>query len=141
MLANYTLCQGDRVQWFRAEAEKDRWLEEWEMRQADYLRCIRYFGSMSEIWRGLVVDTAKSDSVQLGKNAYARKKGHMYADMKKHAIDLLVNQGYGHLWNDNRPLYEHLEEVRALPENIISYEAKKTTAGVKDGTGERVESI
>ncbi len=87
-----------------------------------------------------MVDTAK-DSVQLGKNVYARKKGHMFADMQKHAIDLPVEQGYGHLWNDKRPLYEHLDEVRALPENIISYEAKKTTGDVRDGTGERVESI
>ncbi len=74
------LIQGDRVQWFRAEAEKDRWLEEQEIRQADYLRCIRFFRKWSEIWKGLVVDAAKGDSIQLGKNAYARKKGHMFAD-------------------------------------------------------------
>jgi len=31
---------GDHVQWFRAEAEMERWREEWEIKQADFLRCI-----------------------------------------------------------------------------------------------------
>ena len=114
---------GDRVHWFRAEAEKARWQEEWEIRQADYLRCIRYFGKMAEIWKCLVKDSiADTSLVQLGKNAYARKKSHMYRSMKEHAVKLLTAEGYGHLLDDSKPFYKHMEDVRALPENILSYE-------------------
>ncbi len=67
-LANITI--GDCVHWFRAEAEKLRWQEEWEIRQADYIRCIRFFRMMAEIWKCLVKDSIADISlVQHGKNA------------------------------------------------------------------------
>jgi hypothetical protein len=40
---------GDRVQWFRGEAEMQRWLEELEIKLADFLRCIRSFRRMSQV--------------------------------------------------------------------------------------------
>lgn len=118
---DFSLASGDRVQWFRAEAEMRRWLEEWEIRQADYLRCIRYFQTMAQIWQGLVTICSDDNLVQLGKNAYARKKAQMYTDMANHAIELLTTEGYGHLLDDKKAFYEHIEAVRSLPENILSY--------------------
>ncbi|KAF9547927.1 hypothetical protein CPC08DRAFT_729608 [Agrocybe pediades] len=41
-------AEGDRVQWFRAEAEMKRWQEQWEIKQAELLRCIRTFSSTSK---------------------------------------------------------------------------------------------
>ena len=38
----------DQVQWFRAEAEMQRWLEEVEIKLADFLRSIRSFQKMSQ---------------------------------------------------------------------------------------------
>ncbi|KJA14195.1 hypothetical protein HYPSUDRAFT_150698 [Hypholoma sublateritium FD-334 SS-4] len=117
------LDEGDRVQWFRAEAEKERWQEEWEMRQADYLRCVRYFKKMGQVWMSLVTDVLRDDSVQLGMNAYARKQARMYTDMNEYAVKLLIGEGYGHLLDGEKPLYRHLDEVRALPENVLSYKS------------------
>ncbi len=39
----FTKVPGDRVSFFRAEAERDRWLEQWEIKIAEFLRCIRSF--------------------------------------------------------------------------------------------------
>jgi len=40
---------GDRVQWFRGEAEMQRWLEEMEIKLADFLQCIRSFHRMLQV--------------------------------------------------------------------------------------------
>lgn len=95
---------------------------------------------MAEIWKGLVRKSASdADIVQLGKNAYARKKSQMYSTMQAHAVDILVEEGYGYLLDDSQPFYKHIEAVRALPENIVAYEggyAEEDVAG-----GERVGSM
>ncbi len=122
----YFVVSGDRVQWFRAEAEMHRWQEEWEMGQADYMRCIRFFRAKGDIWTSLVADGADDDLVRLGKNASARKEARMYADMADYAVKLLSDQGYSYLLDDKKPLYQHLDEVRALPENVLSYQLKTT---------------
>ncbi|KAK0433192.1 hypothetical protein EV421DRAFT_1741782 [Armillaria borealis] len=38
--------EGDRVSFFRAEAERDRWLEQWEIKIAEFLWCIRSFDQL-----------------------------------------------------------------------------------------------
>lgn len=108
------------MQWFRTEAETLRWKEELEIRQADYLRCIRYFDTMSHIWMGVQVDCTSS-SIDLGKRAYARKKSQMYKEMASYARNLLISEGYGHLLQDGKALYEHMDEFRNRPENTMAY--------------------
>ena len=72
---------------------------------------------------------ADTSLVQLGKNAYARKKSQMYRTMKEHAVDLLTAEGYGHLLDDSKPFYKHMEEARALPENLLLHEVDKVDVG------------
>ena len=90
------IIPGDRVQWFRAEAEMERWREEWEAKQADFLRCIRTFRTMSTVWQ-----TMASNSSELGRVAYAKQKSAMYREMEHNAKDMFSNAGY-------RSLVEHL---------------------------------
>ncbi|KJA19668.1 hypothetical protein HYPSUDRAFT_204406 [Hypholoma sublateritium FD-334 SS-4] len=118
----------DRVQWFRAEAEMLRWREELEIRQADYLRCIRYFDTMSHIWMDAQANCTPSSSIDLGKRAYARKKSQMYKDMASYARDLLISEGYGYLLEDGKALHEHMDEFRSRPENIMAYMDVLTTS-------------
>lgn len=66
-------------------------------------------------------DCPSNDSVQLGMNAYARKQAQMYTDMHDYAVKLLIDEGYGHLLDDKKPFYKHLDDVRGLPENVLSY--------------------
>jgi hypothetical protein len=45
---NLTTPQGDRVQWFRAEAEMQRWQEQGEQKLAELLRTNRSFLKMED---------------------------------------------------------------------------------------------
>ncbi len=56
---------------------------------------------------------------------------HTQRSMKEHAVDLLTAEGYGHLLDDSKPFYKHMEDVRALPENILFklYEVDKANVG------------
>jgi hypothetical protein len=94
-LANVRLS-GDRVQWFRAEAEMQRWQEEWERKQAEFLRCIRSFGKMSDVWAEL-----SKSSPSKGHASYARKKSAMFARMRQVAQAKFDSAGYA-----NRTLEE-----------------------------------
>ncbi len=49
--------------------------------------------------------------------------------MKEHAVNLLAAEGYGHLLDDSKPFYKHMQDVRALPENILSYEVDPKLTG------------
>jgi hypothetical protein len=92
---------GDRVQWFRAEAEMERWREEWEVKQADFLRCIRSFGKMADVWQKLSAGASKpegcSRASEPGRTAYANQKSAMFRDMERHAKTTFRNAGYGEL--------------------------------------------
>ncbi|TFK35116.1 hypothetical protein BDQ12DRAFT_726248 [Crucibulum laeve] len=82
--------EGDRVQWFRAEAEMQRWLEEWEIKQADFMRCIRSFSKMHEVWTELATRNSN-----VGHITYAKQKVVMYATMEREAKHRFALVGYG----------------------------------------------
>ena len=86
----YTLV-GDRVQWFQAEAEMQYWQEEWEIKQADFLRCIGTFSTMSDVWKVLSEDNLN------GKAAYTKKKLAMFKAMESEARLKLAKAGHGNL--------------------------------------------
>ncbi|KAF8958223.1 hypothetical protein BDZ97DRAFT_1762248 [Flammula alnicola] len=84
------LKEGDHVQWFRAEAEMQRWQEEWEIKQ------------MSITWNKLATRNS------IGKAAYAKKKSAMFQEMTTHARNLFVHAGYSDLLNLDAPaLVDH----------------------------------
>jgi hypothetical protein len=80
---------GDCVQWFRAEAEMQRWQEEWERKQAEFMRCIRSFGKMSDVWAEL-----SKSSPSNGHASYAQKKSAMFARMRRVAQAKFDSAGY-----------------------------------------------
>ncbi|KIM46597.1 hypothetical protein M413DRAFT_22998 [Hebeloma cylindrosporum] len=103
--------EGDRVQWFRAEAEMQRWQEEWEIKQADFLRCICMFSTMSDVWQALGKDNIK------GKAAYAKKKSAMFKAMENEARSKLSKAGHGNLPDllvpgNRKILADYVEEER-----------------------------
>jgi len=84
------------VQWFRAEAEMERWREEWEAKQADFLRCIRTFDKMADVWQTLSARDPERLS-ERGRMAYAKQKSAMFQEMACHAKDTFRRAGYGDL--------------------------------------------
>ena len=90
---------GDRMQWFRAEAEMERWREEWEAKQANFLRCIRTFSKMADVWQTLSTQEpeGRSKACETGRIAYAKQKSAMFREMEHHAKDTFRSAGYGEL--------------------------------------------
>ena len=84
------------MQWFRAEAEMEQWREEWEAKQADFLRCIRTFGKMADVWRTLSACEPEHLSDR-GRIAYAKQKSAMFQEMACHAKYTFRSAGYGEL--------------------------------------------
>ncbi|KAF8059497.1 hypothetical protein FPV67DRAFT_1518038 [Lyophyllum atratum] len=82
--------EGNRVQWFRAEAEMERWQEQLEIKQAELKRTIATFDTMSSVWNQLATSSERP-----GHAAYARKKAEMYMRMALHARRRATESGYG----------------------------------------------
>lgn len=104
------------MQWFRAEAEMQRWREEWEFKQADFMCTIASFERMSAVWDEL----ARSSNTP-GPIAYASKQSAMYLEMERHAKELFSKAGYSHLIDvkDGKILADYLREERAKEEYFI----------------------
>lgn len=86
---------------------------------------------MMRIWMDLQVDCTSSTRADLGKRAYASKKSQMYKDMAQYARDLLIAEGYGHLL-EGKALHEHMDSVRRMPENAMSYMVRVRTFSICD---------
>ena len=88
-----------------------RWQEEWEIKQADFLRCIRTFSTMSDVWKALSEDNLN------GKAAYAKKKSAMFKAMESEARLKLAKAGHGNLLDllvpgNGKILADYVEEER-----------------------------
>ncbi|KAF9030929.1 hypothetical protein BJ165DRAFT_1358497 [Panaeolus papilionaceus] len=68
--------EGDRVHWFRAEAEMERWREQWELKLAEFIRCIAHFQRMADAWSNLALRSASE-----AHRVYARKRGAQFQRM------------------------------------------------------------
>jgi hypothetical protein len=85
----------DRVQWFRAESEMYRWLEQVEIKHYEFVRLIRSYDKMADCWNmvgaGCEVDGARPLPETL--LAYARRQGAVYDALKREAMSLFVASG------------------------------------------------
>ncbi|KAJ7588670.1 hypothetical protein C8J56DRAFT_1077886, partial [Mycena floridula] len=99
--------EGDSVQWFRAEAEMERWQEQLEIKQAEFLRCIDSFKMMSRNWNLI------AEHSERGARAYARQKSAMYSQMERQCRDQFGAAGYGVLLEDDAPgILEYINQQR-----------------------------
>lgn len=87
-----------------------RWLEEWELIQAEFLRCIRAFQKSHQIWTHLA-----ASNISPGHAAYALKTAAMFAKMEVTARNTFIAAGYGHLLlkDDKWILADYVEEERS----------------------------
>ncbi|TEB21527.1 hypothetical protein FA13DRAFT_1757507 [Coprinellus micaceus] len=76
---------GERVEWFRAEAEMERWREQWEIKLAEFIRCSQSFRTMAEAWTTL---SERQESKVF--EVYARKTAAMYRRMCAQLDDSFV---------------------------------------------------
>ncbi|KAF9521239.1 hypothetical protein CPB83DRAFT_911799 [Crepidotus variabilis] len=111
--------EGDSVQWFRAEAEMQRWQKQIAIKQAEFLRVISTFFRMSDVWGKL-----GSLALDPGAIAYAKKKAYMFSEMAATAVEAFSDAGYGDCLEkleSGTGLWELVAADRVLPEKIVSY--------------------
>jgi hypothetical protein len=78
----------DRVQWHRAWAEMQRWLEEFELKHIEMRRCIESYQTMSLTWT-----TLATKSTLPGPAAFARRQAEIYNRLHSDALSLFMNKG------------------------------------------------
>ncbi|KAE9395066.1 hypothetical protein BT96DRAFT_826785 [Gymnopus androsaceus JB14] len=72
--------EGDRVQWFRAEAELYRWMEQFELKHAEFERTIWFFRTMGRVW-----DAMAQKALTPGSTAYAKHHSAIFTDLANNA--------------------------------------------------------
>ncbi|KAJ3964810.1 hypothetical protein EV361DRAFT_955600 [Lentinula raphanica] len=70
--------KGDSVQWFRAEADMERWQEQLEIKHSEFLRLIASFTKHRDAWDLLM----NHHSTTPGHQAYAREHRDMFDSLR-----------------------------------------------------------
>ncbi|KAF8179980.1 hypothetical protein K438DRAFT_1768634 [Mycena galopus ATCC 62051] len=76
--------ESNRVQWFRAEVEMYRWLEQYECKHAELMRVIERFRRDSEVWSGLADREEQCHGVN-GAVTFGRMQAAMYRRLENNA--------------------------------------------------------
>ncbi|KAK0228960.1 hypothetical protein IW262DRAFT_1293640 [Armillaria fumosa] len=84
--------EGDCVIFFHTEAERDWWLEQWEIKIAEFLRCIRSFDQYASTWTILLLKNTSP-----GFSQYAMEKAYMYTNLGIRAKQEFQALGYGNV--------------------------------------------
>ncbi|KAI0028282.1 hypothetical protein K488DRAFT_89900 [Vararia minispora EC-137] len=82
--------EGDRVQWHRAEASMQRWQEQFERLQADFLRTVETFHKLDVIWSAV----AQESEGKPGHAAYAMRKAGMWRKMAEDCARRFEDEGF-----------------------------------------------
>ncbi|KAJ7936326.1 hypothetical protein B0H13DRAFT_1853393 [Mycena leptocephala] len=109
------LREGDRVQWFRAEAEMQRWQEHREQKIAELLRVNRSFQKMQQTWTTLAFTNSLT-----GHQAYARQKAAMYCKRAEQAQTLITAAGYRELLYENASIVRRIQLDRDQEAKIVA---------------------
>ncbi|KAJ3765858.1 hypothetical protein FB446DRAFT_654653, partial [Lentinula raphanica] len=75
--------KNDSVQWFRAEADMERWQEQLEIKHAEFLRLIASFKKHRDAWELLA--TQYSSRLTPGHTAYAKEHQDMFDSLRVNA--------------------------------------------------------
>ncbi|KAF7295985.1 CxC2 domain-containing protein [Mycena kentingensis (nom. inval.)] len=100
--------EGDRVQWFRAEAEMQRWREQEEQKTAELLRTRRSFLKMEEVWAALALGSSEP-----GHRAYALQKCAMYSRLAAETTRFITAAGLDGLLVEGASLVDWVRAKRA----------------------------
>ena len=106
---------GDRVEYFRAKADMERWQEQWELKQAEALRTVSAFRKMKDVWKTCAEESGDND----GKRAIALKESATYDRLQETLQSNLVKSGYGHLLVEGESLVQIIENDRLDPEKAF----------------------
>ncbi|KAJ3777023.1 hypothetical protein FB446DRAFT_784650 [Lentinula raphanica] len=101
--------KNDSVQWFRAEADMERWQEQLEIKHAEFLRLIASFKKHCDAWELLA--TQYSSCLTPGHTAYAKEHRDMFDSLRVDA-----EEKYRHC---AIPFLRNRESAQSLGDRII----------------------
>ncbi|KAF9471253.1 hypothetical protein BDN70DRAFT_977471 [Pholiota conissans] len=128
------LTTAEKVQWFRARADMERWIEEVDLLQEEFRRVIRGCEKMAEVWATMSHQISSKycseDRSPLlpapsraGYTAYALQKSAMYRQMAVRAQKAFTDAG-GESPSDGETLSEHV--LRRRPVTNVDWERLPT---------------
>ncbi|KAJ6580208.1 hypothetical protein B0H10DRAFT_2235457 [Mycena sp. CBHHK59/15] len=105
--------ESDRVQWFRAEAEMYRWLEQYERKHAELMRVIERFRRDSEVWVGLGDRAEQQNGGINGVVSFARMQAAMYKRLEHNArvVFKSADSGAHHDWVSATTIDELVKKI------------------------------
>ncbi|KAH6880562.1 hypothetical protein BKA70DRAFT_1575759 [Coprinopsis sp. MPI-PUGE-AT-0042] len=120
------MSEGNRVQWFRAEAEMYRWQEEWEHKIAEFSRTIRFHHHMSNAWTALALQAGTTP----GMTAYARRSAARYLELAGRCTHVFeqADTGYAGEMND-KEIFDFIQQDRSNFARIIQAKLVEHSAG------------
>jgi hypothetical protein len=88
------------VQWFRAEAEMYRWLEQYERKHAEFMRIIERYHRDSVVWAGLASAEETRNGGLNGAVTFARMQAAMHRRLEHNANVIFKSADLGphHDW-------------------------------------------
>ncbi|ESK90031.1 hypothetical protein Moror_7921 [Moniliophthora roreri MCA 2997] len=98
----------NRVQWFRARADMERWQEEVEILSEEFRRAIRGLRKMGGVWRQLAIT---SSELGPGFVAFARRQAHNYEERVLRTEERFIRAG-GTWPGDGVTLANHVKSER-----------------------------
>lgn len=112
---------GDTIQWFRAEAEMERWREQVEILLADWWTTIRSFAMYRETWTRLAEMQNPED---IGHIAYAKQKADMFSKRESEGRLLLpahqtLGPKYGAIVEDDLDLVDFVMQRRSRHQEML----------------------
>jgi hypothetical protein len=103
----------DRVQWHRAWADMLRWLEEFELKHAEFVRCILSFEAMVSAWTSLSQEDERPHYA-----AFARRQACIFRKLLDDARELYTERGNPTLTSGKGTL---VEAVRAFRNDELAW--------------------
>ncbi|KAJ6540594.1 hypothetical protein B0H19DRAFT_1269160 [Mycena capillaripes] len=112
--------EGDKIQWFRAEAEMERWREQVETILADWRTGLRSFAKYKETWTTLA---GMQEPQNIGHIAYAKQKAAMFAQRELEGRTLLpkhptLGVKYGCITDDALDLVGFVKRNREMDQEL-----------------------
>jgi hypothetical protein len=97
----------DQVQWHRSLADMMRWLEEFELKHAEFIRCINGFGAMASAWSTIAAAEARD-----GYAAFARHQADIYHQLREDAEKLFKKNAEPSLFESRDNLIGGIQKLR-----------------------------
>ena len=104
----------DRIQWHRAYADMMRWLEEFELKHMEFIRCIKSFDAMATAWDAVSAkhSNVTSTSTKKGYDTFAHRQANTYRRLHDEAERLFKTNAESSLYNSRDDLIAAIQSLR-----------------------------